>query len=95
MATFTPPTYDRPIDNELGKHGVNFPVGKVVYICANSDAHETNLILGNFAKQRCPDGYGMTTGSGDAGYALFRRGGTYTITVGEGTILTAAGYTIV
>lgn len=93
--TFTPPTYNQPIDNPLGRHGVSFPVGIIVYICTNDDAHEVTLIRGAFANQECPDGFGMADGSGDAGYALFRRGVTYTVTAGEQTILTAAGYTIV
>jgi hypothetical protein len=36
----------------------------------------------------------IKSGSGDFGKALFRRGKTYTITAGEGTILTNAGYTV-
>jgi hypothetical protein len=93
MATFTPPTRDEPIGNRLGQYGVAFPVGKVVYIL---DADDSVVETENFV-----DGTGdgntldlMKAGSGDFGKALFRRGKTYTITAGEGTILTNAGYTV-
>ena len=35
---------------------------------------------------------GADSGSGDAGYAIFTGGRTYTVTAGEETILLAAGY---
>lgn len=94
MGTFVPPTYNQPINNRLGQHGVSFPVGKVVYICTDSEAHETTLIMGDFSSQVCSHGVGIATGSGDNGLALFRRGKTYTVTSGEETILTNAGYTV-
>lgn len=92
MATFTPPTYNQPIQNRLGDHGVSFPVGKIVYICTNDDVFETTLVQGTFDAHLCPDGHALASGSGDGGYALFRRGLTYTVTAGEDTLLTAAGY---
>lgn len=95
MTDFTPPTYNQPIKNRLGQHGVAFPVGKIVYICSNDDVHETTLIIGAFSEHTCPDGNGFKSGSGDGGYALFRRGLTYTITASEDTLLQAAGYTTV
>lgn len=95
MVSFTPPTYNQPIQNRLGEHGVAFPVGKIVYICTNDDVHETTLIDGTFSNHTCPDGFNFKAGSGDGGYALWRRGLTYTITAGEDTALQAAGYTTV
>ena len=37
---------------------------------------------------------GADAGSGDAGYAIFTGGRTYTVTAAEETILLAAGYTM-
>lgn len=91
---FTAPTYEQPIDNPLGRHGVAFLVGKIVYICTNNDAWETTLIMGDLTKQKCPDGHGLAAGSGEAGYALFRRGNPYPVDTGEEAILVAAGYTV-
>ena len=34
------------------------------------------------------------SGSGEAGKAIFHGGQTYTVTAGEDTILSAAGYTV-
>lgn len=78
-----------PIQNELGRHGVSYPVGYVVWIAtvddvvtqAGSITDPTDIALAK-------------TGSGDFGKAIFRRGKTYTITAGEGTILTSAGYVV-
>lgn len=88
MASFSPPTRDEPVANELGRHGVAFPVGLVVWIADADDAvTETETIVD-------PDDVDlMKAGSGDFGKACFRRGRTYTITASEDTILTAAGYT--
>lgn len=88
MATFTPPTRLEPLSNELGRHQVGFPVGKVVYILDDDDSViETETIID-------PDDIDlMKAGSGDFGKACFRRGVTYTITGSEDTILTNAGYT--
>lgn len=87
MAQFTPPTRDEPLENELGRHGLAFPVGKVVWIADADDAvSETDTITD-------PDTIDLAkAGSGDFGKAIFRRGITYTITAGEDTILTGAGY---
>lgn len=93
MPSFTAPTYEQPVDNPLGKHGVAFPVGLVVYIDTGDNVHETTSIMGKFDEHVSPDGLGIKAGSGDAGLAIFRRGVTYTITAGEQTLLDAAGYT--
>ena len=90
MPTFTAPTYNQPVDNILGKHGISFPVGKIVLILdADDSVREATLIVDptdiDLAK----------AGSGDFGKAIFRRGKTYTITSEEGTILEDAGYTVV
>lgn len=84
-----------PIRNRLGQYGLSYNVGYVIYICTNGDVHEKTQIKGTFADEECVDGYGMDAGSGDAGYALFRRGATYTITSSEATALDGAGYTVV
>lgn len=89
MPTFTAPTRSEPIDNALGRHGVSFPVGLVVYILEEDDVvvetetfeDPTTVAL-------------MKDGSGDFGKALFRRGITYTVTTEEETILDNAGYTV-
>lgn len=89
MATFTPPTRDEPFNNELGRHGLAFPVGKVVYIL---DADDSVVETESFEDPTTVAL--MKTGSGDFGKALFRRGITYTITSEEETILDNAGYTV-
>jgi hypothetical protein len=90
MVSFTPPTREQPLNNELGKFGVAFPVGKVVYIL---DADDSVKEVEHFTDPTDVDL--MKAGSGDFGKALFRRGKTYTITAGEDTILTNAGYNTV
>lgn len=88
MPSFTPPTYEQPVDNVLGRHGVAFPVSIIVYIKADDSVVQTTLIVD-------PDDIlTMKDGSGDFGKACFRRGKTYTITSGEASILTGAGYTV-
>lgn len=94
MPTFVAPTYNQPVRNRLGEHGVAFPVGYVVYICTDDTAHRTTLVMGAFSEQNCPDGFAIAAGSGDGGYAIFRRGKTYTVTTDEGNALTAAGETV-
>jgi hypothetical protein len=90
MATFTPPTYEQPINNRLGQHGISFPVGKVVWIRASDDeVIETTLIVDP------TDIDAAKAGSGDFGKAIFRRGKTYEVTAGEQTLLEGAGYTVV
>ena len=96
MATFdaSQATYNQPIEGRLGEHGVSYPVGNVVYIDTNDNVYEAGAIMGTFDQHISPAGYGIATGSGDNGYAIFRRGKSYTITAGEQTLLDAAGYTI-
>lgn len=94
MPSFTPPTYNQPVNNPLGKHGVSFTVGKVVYIDDADGVFETTHTLGDFSAVRSPNGNPIKVGSGDAGLALFRRGKSYSVTAGEQTLLVAAGYTV-
>ena len=89
MASFTPPTREDPVQNELGRFGLSFPVGKAVYIL---DADDSVVETDSFVDPT--DVALMKDGSGDFGKALFRRGITYTVTAGEDTILTDAGYTV-
>lgn len=89
MATFTAPTYNQPVANRLGEHGVSFPVGKIVYILdADDSVVETTLIVDPTDINKMKDG------SGDFGKACFRRGLTYEVTASEETILTNAGYSV-
>lgn len=85
-------TYDQPLDNELGKHGVAFPVGYVLYIDDANNVYVTTSMTNPFDQHTSPAGNPVATGSGDQGYAVFRRGLTYTITAGEKTLIDAAGY---
>lgn len=94
MASFTPPTYNQPVQNPLGKHGVSFPVGYIVYIDTNDDVYQATAIMGTFSEHRSPGGFAIASGSGDGGYAVFRRGITYEVSGDEGTLLTNAGYTV-
>jgi hypothetical protein len=88
VATFTPPTYDQPIENRLGDYGVSFPVGKVVYITSGNTVTEVHSF-------QDPDGVDdMKDGSGDFGKALFRRGLTYEVSASEALLLTTAGYSL-
>lgn len=89
MPTFTPPTYNQPVDNVLGKHGISFPVGKIVLILdADDSVREATLIVDPDDILTAKDG------SGDFGKAIFRRGITYSVSASEETILEAAGYTV-
>lgn len=94
MASFTPPTYNQPVQNPLGKHGVSFPVGYVVYIDTDDNVYQATAIMGAFSEHRSPAGNAIAAGSGDGGYAIFRRGKTYEVTAGESTLLDDAGYTV-
>jgi len=88
MPSFTPPTREENAKNRLGDYGLSWPVGLVVYIL---DADDSVVEVNSFTD---PDDVTlMKDGSGDFGKALFRRGITYTITAGEDSILTGAGYT--
>lgn len=99
MATFTPTTYNRPINPESTGHGEKYsmwrhygspiPVGYVVIITggtANASPGGIGLTADDWA--------GADSGSGEGGKAIFRGGITYTVTAGEQTILEAAGYTV-
>ena len=91
MPSFTVPTFDVPVDNELGKHGISFPRSYTVVIASG-------------VATPSPGAYGLVdpddifdvadVGSGEGGMAVFRYGLTYTVTAGEETILTTAGYTV-
>ena len=87
--TFTPPTYEQPVKNRLGEYGISFPVGKIVWIRASDDA-----VLEVTAIVDPDDINAAKVGTGDFGKAIFRRGIPYSVSAGEQTLLTAAGYTI-
>jgi hypothetical protein len=84
--------YDQPVDNELGKHGVAFPVGYVLFIDSADNVYRTTSITDPFDQHTSEAGNPIKAGSGDQGFAVFRRGITYTITAGERTLIDAAGY---
>lgn len=79
-------TYEQPFDNELGRHGVAFPVGLVLWIDGSNVVSVVHSMTSDQIKNDAK------AGSGDFGKAIFRRGLTYTITAGEKTIIDAAGY---
>lgn len=92
MATFTPPTFDTPYDNELGRHGLSWPTSFTVII--DSDDNVTPY-PGAVGLRDPVDLYDVAkAGSGEGGYAVFRFGKTYTVTSEEETLLTGAGYTV-
>lgn len=81
-----------PVENRLGQFGVQFPRGKVVWIDTDDTVYESQQITED--QINATNGVtGAKDGSGDFGKAIFRRGKTYTITAGEDTLLSAAGYT--
>lgn len=91
MSTFTVPTYEVPVPNELGRHGLSFPRSYTVIIAdgvATAAPGASGLVD--------PDSiYDIAdAGSGEAGLAVFLHGKTYTVTAGEVTILEAAGHTV-
>ncbi len=80
--------YEIPVDNRLGDFGVNFDVGKVIWI-ASAD----NAVKQVFSIKDPTDIDLAKVGSGDFGKAIFRRGKTYEITDAEEFILVQAGLT--
>lgn len=92
MPTFTPPTYDQPVDNVLGKWGISFPVSYAVVINASDEVTPYPGATG----LADPDQLSAVAkaGSGDGGYAIFRQGRTYTITTEEKDLLEGAGYDV-
>jgi len=101
MPTFTPTTYNeaitgeeqhnlsRPHESMWRHYGSPIPVGYVVIITSGA----ANASPGSISPS-VDDMAGADAGSGDGGLAIFSRGATYTVTAGEDTILTAAGYTV-
>lgn len=83
--------YDEPVQNRLGQFGIEFVVGKVLWIDTSDNVYVTTTITED--QINSTNGVtGAASGSGDFGKAIFRRGKTYTITAGEKTLIDAAGY---
>ena len=87
-------TYDQPFDNELGRFGLSFPVGKVVWIAAlDNKVSEVFLITDPDTIDLAKDNDAGT--DGDYGKCIFRRGKTYQVSAAIEFILDQAGYTVV
>jgi hypothetical protein len=83
--------YEEPVQNRLGDFGVAFPVGFVLWIDTTDTVHKSTSIT----EDQINSTGGVTgakAGTGDFGLAIFRRGKSYSISAGEDTLLTAAGY---
>ena len=108
MATFTPETYNLPIQSRprnagfWAHYGAAIPTAYTVIITdgvataspgmVHPDNHD---IVGNADVPNAVASYtGADSGSGNAGLAVFTGGHTYTVTSAEVTILEAAGYTM-
>jgi hypothetical protein len=100
MPTFAPTTYDVPkIPEENAPHhplyslwryfSDGIPTSYVVVITSGAANASPGYATPSVDQLRNAD-----TGSGEAGKAIFHGGQTYTVTAGEDTILTAAGYTV-
>ncbi len=100
MPTFAPTTYDMPKPPEVNAPHTDryslwryfsdgVPTSHVVIITSGvanaSPGHKTPSV----DQMNAAD-----VGSGEVGKAIFHGGQTYTVTSGEDTILTAAGYTV-
>ncbi len=100
MPTFAPTTYDVPKHAELdGPHSERYslwryfsdgvPTSHVVIITSGVANASPGFTTPSVDQMNAAD-----SGSGVAGKAIFHGGQTYTVTSGEDTILTAAGYTV-
>ena len=100
MPTFSPTTYDVPKPPEVdGPHDARYSMWR--YFSDGIPTSYVAIITAGVAN--ASPGYtnpsvdqmnGADAGSGEAGAAIFHGGTTYTVTSGEDTILTAAGYTV-
>jgi hypothetical protein len=105
IPTFTPPLSPQPPPTEEIGHSKKFslwrwysddtvgfiPYGRTVIITSGVAAP----LAAEGPRTFTPDDHiAADTGSGEAGQAVFRGAHTYTVTAGEDTILTAAGYTV-
>lgn len=92
MATFTPPTFDTPYDNELGRFGLSWPTGYMVVIDTEDNVTPYPGAIGLTDPDQTADV--AADGSGDGGLAIFSSGRTYTVNSTEETLLTGAGYDV-
>ncbi len=100
MPTFAPTTYDVPKHPEVdGNHDRRYSLWR--YFSDGVPTSYTVIITSGSAN--ASPGYqnasvdqlnAADSGSGEHGAAIFEGGQTYTVTSGEDTILTAAGYTV-
>ena len=100
MPTFSPSTYDTPKPHEVNAPHTDryslwryfsdgIPTARVVIITGGVANASPGFETPSVAQMNDAD-----VGSGTAGKAIFHGGQTYTVTSGEDTILTAAGYTV-
>jgi len=96
MPSFSPPTYEVSADPDNTEHDgrpwgimrrISYPRGYSVLITAGVATPLPGIVGPSITQVRAAD-----AGSGDGGFAAFIGGKTYTITAGEDTILTNAGY---
>ncbi len=100
MPTFAPTTYDVPkVPEQNAPHDDRYSLWRYF-----SDGIPTSFVaIITAGVANAAPGYqnptvdqmnGADSGSGEAGKAIFHGGQTYTVTSGEDTILSAAGYTV-
>lgn len=99
VATFTPATYLVPLNPESDGHSERFslwrhyqgviPTGYSVLITDGTAIASPGMVSPTAGQIAAAD-----AGSGEGGKAWFRGGITYTVTSGEASALTDAGYTV-
>jgi hypothetical protein len=98
MPTFTPDTYTDAPPVEKVNHGPDYSLWRyyggreveyVVIITSGAANASPGSVSPTVAQKNAAD-----SGSGENDKGIFYGGRTYTVTAGEDTILTAAGYTV-
>ena len=100
MPSFTPTTYDVPkLHEEADEHDERFSLWR--YFSDGIATSFVAIITGGVANASpgvanpsVDSLKNADSGSGENGLGVFHGGQTYTVTSGEDTILTAAGYTV-
>ena len=96
MATFTVPTYDVTFSPETGREKRHSLMRFYTFKSAYTVLITSGVATPSPGRTVVPTSEitGADAGSGEHGRAVFIGGNTYTVTAGEGTILTTAGYTV-